>query len=450
MLNRAFQILVLLSHSLAVGQSSESTGFKVLNGNSLNISAHSTSCDVLNSSGADQFVATKSSAEWLSFRNSPPTGLTTSNCVSAGGRQYFSASSVDTSTNSTTAYASKATLTFTPDANANYLIMAAAAFSSSSTSYQAFVRLFHSTASTQVSEQSYLPKVVGESFSFATGFIYTAPPVPTSQSFDLQFRSANALATASISDANIVAIRLVPEDVYNQPGTTLSTTNTASTLALSLSFTPASTGDYLLMAFGDTSTSVADKDLYLALVHGGTSYGDYISQSERRGLANEKRGYFHAIKKVALSGLQSFNVNFNRASGSSYSVSIDKPLLLALRLDAFPASYHADYRTNTVSSNSNVVWRASITTTTANKPHLVIATGQGKGEVHRMRFREDSLEKSSIDTHSGGISSWRSVSSIWFTTPTAASHTFSIGHSSPNSVTTSTNELSLTVLQLEP
>ena len=56
------------------------TGFKVLNSTTLEIDAHGTCARITNSSGSDHLVATKTAAEWSSFRSGLPSGLTTAAC----------------------------------------------------------------------------------------------------------------------------------------------------------------------------------------------------------------------------------------------------------------------------------------------------------------------------------------------------------------------------------
>lgn len=57
-----------------------SEGFKVLSGSTVAIDAHGTCQQVSNASGVDQFVATKTSAEWSSFRSNLPSGMSLGSC----------------------------------------------------------------------------------------------------------------------------------------------------------------------------------------------------------------------------------------------------------------------------------------------------------------------------------------------------------------------------------
>lgn len=56
-------------------------GFKVDNGATVEINAHGTCKTVTDSSGHDQFVATKTSAEWTSFLAHLPSGMTVGSCA---------------------------------------------------------------------------------------------------------------------------------------------------------------------------------------------------------------------------------------------------------------------------------------------------------------------------------------------------------------------------------
>lgn len=75
-------LLAGVSHAI----DTEATGYRLLSGGSLVLNpSHSSSCRVLtNTSGSNQFVATKTAAEWASFIASPPTGVSASACDTHG------------------------------------------------------------------------------------------------------------------------------------------------------------------------------------------------------------------------------------------------------------------------------------------------------------------------------------------------------------------------------
>lgn len=72
-------LLLMAGQSWAINSVPE--GYKLLKSTTITIDAHGVCKDVTNSSIRDQFVATKTSAEWSSFLAHLPSGISATNCV---------------------------------------------------------------------------------------------------------------------------------------------------------------------------------------------------------------------------------------------------------------------------------------------------------------------------------------------------------------------------------
>jgi hypothetical protein len=77
-------LLVICTHPIAEAINTISDGFRVNNATISQIDAHGTCTAVINNSGQDQFIATRSSTEWSSFRSTPPTGVVAGVCCQPG------------------------------------------------------------------------------------------------------------------------------------------------------------------------------------------------------------------------------------------------------------------------------------------------------------------------------------------------------------------------------
>ena len=78
---RFIWISLLIFPRMSFGLNSCNTGWQINNGSNRSINCHGTCNKVTNTIGKSQFVSTKTSAEWSSFRSNLPSGLVLSSCV---------------------------------------------------------------------------------------------------------------------------------------------------------------------------------------------------------------------------------------------------------------------------------------------------------------------------------------------------------------------------------
>lgn len=174
-------------------------------------------------------------------------------------RQYYYQESLSRSTTTSTSDQTKVTLTFTPDANAVYLIVATALLDYwyyNGTAYSCVARLKEDGAEVAQSFGGSLDGDPIPRFGACMATILEAGASPSSVSYTLTYTSLTASYTAGIQDATIFAIRLESGDEYYYGGSASTSTNHPTyTTGGTLTFTPPSTADYLIFARQEVRTS---------------------------------------------------------------------------------------------------------------------------------------------------------------------------------------------------
>lgn len=165
---------------------------------------------------------------------------------------YFD-ESTGQSTSTSSTYADKCSLTFTPAASKNYLLLAAALseFVSSSSPING-VRLNHDTAGVVMNGIEVGTFTAGTRIGFSGMSQYAAPGSPSSQTFSLEYARLSGSGSTGIEDARLFALEMGANDHYSETLTENSYTGAQAwvdghTASISI---PAS-GDYLLIACCD-------------------------------------------------------------------------------------------------------------------------------------------------------------------------------------------------------
>src|SRR5512132_1877859 len=169
-----------------------------------------------------------------------------------GARQSFYQESLGESSTTSANEQVKTTLTFTPDANSDYWLIASGVFTCSSTTdnHEGQVDLWHQEVSTalfyqagQVKEESSPQDWIA--FFGISKLSFGASP--GEQNIDMQYWSSNAGDTTKIKDVRVLVIKAAA-DQYAESLAQTTTTSTSYQTKTTLSFTPSSTGDYLVIA----------------------------------------------------------------------------------------------------------------------------------------------------------------------------------------------------------
>ena len=242
------------------------------------------------------------------------------------------------STNSTT-YQDKVSISFTPQVTADFMIIAAAEVQGSSTSYQAKAQL--AVDSTTYQELAYRVKDITDWYPF-NGLKRLTLTGGTTYSIKLQFCTNNAIGTASIRNARLLILSLQSE--YAESEGLSTTTSTIWQDKATLTFTPASDGEYLVIATANYRGSSTSRDVYIRLIQDGTII--HAETSGRPGSGTTANYYtFGVMRKVNLDTSQhNFQIQYS-SSAASGTAGINFAHIVAVRIDQLDNNHYAENET---------------------------------------------------------------------------------------------------------
>ena len=365
-------------------------------------------------------------------------------------RTFEYAESTGESTTNSTSFVDKTTLTFTPDDNSDYILFWSALIQEADATWRCQARLFDDTDSTEllfVESTRQDPTNDWQNIGGIAKETYGASP--GSQTYKIQFRSITSARTVKIKEARLFAIKLVAADESAVSEGDSTTTSATKQVKTTLTFTPGSTGDYLLFASAEFQNSLggetrrADFDLN----HGGTLYGDGGEQ----GQGSSPWSTFVKLNLAASS--QTFEIRF--ASGFALNtVTIRRARIVALRLDEFDNSYYGESRGNSTTTSSSYQDKVTLTETPENLQHLVLTGAlhgsSGTGESRFVKAIEDAVDLAAETVQDPEFTTEDSqFLVVEKRTPTAASHTWKIQFHSESGTSVSIEEAAIAVLQLE-
>lgn len=260
-----------------------------------------------------------------------------------GTRQnYWTATEGATTTTSST-FTDAETLTFTPDANSDYLILASWDADPEDSGHSEW-RLYHDTATTEA--MSYVHRsttATQENRQDMAMMVSSFGASPSSNSWKIQFRDIANFLTQSIFRRRIFALKLGSEDEHNTLSSAYSTTSDAYQDGHSLTFTPATTGDYLILAIGQCAKTGTGDPLVQLKTDGTVTAAD--TRCTDRGASPSRQAFFGAMIVVTLTN-SSKTINLQvKSSVSGQSVGFDAAAIVALRLDDFASSATAEDHT---------------------------------------------------------------------------------------------------------
>ncbi len=292
-------------------------------------------------------------------------------------RQSFYAESLAESSTTSADWTNALSLGFTPDANADYWLFASAAFTNSSGSndHVGWVTVYHVQAETVLLEQSVQrqeptsPQDWVGVFGIARLSFGTAPG---SQQLDVNINSSHVGDTTKIRDVRLLLIKADPADAYAESLAPVNTSSTSWQTAATLTVTPASPGDYLVIASATRASNANLGAMRCRLndATGGATYGDRAWYCKD----DWDNQPFAVMEKLSLAAA-SRTLQLQYRSESGTLCYLQGARILALRLDAFDnawfASNHATQNT-TSASNQDFL---TLSATPLALAHAVIAVG---------------------------------------------------------------------------
>jgi len=172
--------------------------------------------------------------------------------IPSGPTYHFATSDAETSTTSTS-FTGKVTLSFTPPAQDDWIVFGFCEFKCPNVNYATFVQLFIDGAGEgqntrkPVNPTDYLP--------FITVKVKTLSAGP--HTMQLKYRSGNASAAAFIRRARICAVRKAALEFWNVAQDSAVPITVSLADIVTLNWTPAATGNYLVISTAEINASTA-------------------------------------------------------------------------------------------------------------------------------------------------------------------------------------------------
>ncbi len=275
-------------------------------------------------------------------------------------------------TTTSTSFVDRQTLTFTPDDNSDYIFFASCLTKNSATTQQGDNRFLHYTDTVEAFLHTVEANDTSDYYTACGMLKETYGASPGSKNFKWQSRT-EVSSTVSIKEMRIAALKLVAADEYAESlGESTSMSDTPVT-KVTLTFTPATTGDYLIIYSAQTQIATVSSGVEVILTHSGTDYG--LSQQE----AKDSTDYFAHMGMVKLNlanSSQTFILTFRRnvASGTA---GIKNARVVALRLDEFHSTSDATQRTQQNTTSATYVDALSHTFTPKAEQYFSFYNAQG-------------------------------------------------------------------------
>ncbi len=240
--------------------------------------------------------------------------------------------SLTSSQTTSTTYQDKVSISFTPQTTADFAIIATAEVQGSSTSYQAKAQL--TVNSTTYQELAYRVKDTTDWYPF-DGLKRLTLNGGTNYEVKIQFCTNNAAGTANIRNARLLILSLQSE--YAESEGLSTTTSTSWQDKATLTYTPPSSGDYLVIATANYRGSSTNYDVYVQLTQDGTTI---TSSNGRPGTGTTANYYtFGVMRKVTLDTSQhNFKIQY-RSSSTSGTSGVNYAHVVAINLSRISSAY---------------------------------------------------------------------------------------------------------------
>lgn len=255
--------------------------------------------------------------------------------------------------NADTNYQSKTTLTFTAESGATYIILASWALGTSNSYNDGCAILYDETNLNILSEQRIRSSTSQEWNPGGTSYYFTAS-LSAPITFRIKYKTLTTGTSVRIKNATLIAIKITTDDkVISSINRDIYDTDTNYQDKLILTFTPETTGNYLII-----STCVFDGHNARVRCLSNTSgpWGidnDTYSVADIYGELAVKRQSYGAIKNFNLYGSTPamFKIQYS-TSDAEEIVGISYAYIIALKLDGFHNNVWRSFKLRSTNSGS--------------------------------------------------------------------------------------------------
>lgn len=278
-------------------------------------------------------------------------------------RDVAKAASAGRVTTVSTTYQDGLSLSWTPSAaSKDYWLLGSAIIDGSSTGADVRAKVRDVTAGADLCLCNIEPRDTTDRTAVAFLAKWPSPGSPTSQNFKIQYSTETAnTTTAGCAEMVLVAVESHADDEYVETDAETSTTSTSFQDAQTLTFTPATAGEYLIVAYGEVNNNAPSVGQVQLDIDGVASHLlDPLDLSDGT-------TYFtwFAVRKVSLTAASTIKIQI-KSNGSS-ATRIRRRRILAIRLDTLRDNFdnYTAARGSTTNTSGSPVDAASVTFTAA-------------------------------------------------------------------------------------
>jgi hypothetical protein len=280
----------------------------------------------------------------------------------------FGESLEESSWNTNTEYQDKVVLTFTPSVSADYIVIATAEVQGNCISPPDVKARLYIGAST-CQELIYRVKDTTDWYPFCALKRVNLPA--SSQTLKIQYAISDTTATAKIRNARLYAFSLSGHYAESEAESSWNT-NTNWQDKVALTFTPSTSGDYLIIATANVGGSSTDYSTLIqflqdgSIVHAGPT---------RETSATEARYTFGVMRKINLDATSHTFKTQYKTENTLNTACINYAHIVAIRVDQFSNNYYAESEGESGPASSNTWYNKVTNTYTAQAAdHLIIGS----------------------------------------------------------------------------
>lgn len=329
--------------------------------------------------------------------------------------------------------------------NSTNIVLYGAAMDGASTGTDVFLQLHNGTSVLDKCVQRTATTAANGGIFNMVGFaIITAGGSPSDVTLTVQYGlDNNGAQTAGIQDAYIVAFPLGSQDVVAEDDTetTISAGSwAAGTDKVTLSFTPATSGDYVILAKAAIQPQTTATDGEARLWNGTTAYNLVDNWAQRT--STNIYGAWLGGYKGTLSGAQTWKI---QTGANANSIKVKQARMVALRVDDLCEVVWGESRGTSTTTSTTIQIKASATHTAVARPYiqLICATmkhNQTTFYEAAMTVAGAAIDAIELQAGSTTATNYQNIRKLAVVTPSAGSRTIGIGYNADTADTTTIEE----------
>jgi hypothetical protein len=232
-------------------------------------------------------------------------------------------------TTSSTSYQDALTATGTPtNGSKDFWVFCSAVLDKNSTSSDVLGKLVDATGGADLCAWNIEPKASSDFVGVFGMAKWTSPGSPTSQSFKLQLATESSGAVG-MDEMTLVAVESDPADQYVGTDGTTTTSSSSYVDAQTLTFTPATQGDYLIVAYAEYNVNLGVQ----LSIDGTLSHVNFLADVSD---TSNYQPWLAARVVTFTAASHTIKIQFK---SQAVSVNLRRRRILAIRLDTLQSAY---------------------------------------------------------------------------------------------------------------